>query len=238
MILKEKHYEKYFPDFTKNLVLIKFLYNLSVPFTKVFLHFNISPNTITTLSNISAILSFILLQYSIYYFIVFWILAMILDLCDGTVARITKRSSISGDFYDKLSDVLKVMILYLVIIFYYKSNFITLLVVLNIIAFSLLDYIDRIYNCTYKLYPTINIRVNRDILILRKFISVIKVTEVYKAIFIMHANFNLLFIPIFISEEFAKYTLTLILIVLLTGIYDLLKSLRIMQIEIDKKGQE
>jgi len=236
LYLKTIKYSNYFPSFTKNLLLIKFLYNMSIPFTRVFLYFNIAPNVITTISNVSAILSFILVQYSIYYFILFWILAMILDLCDGTVARITKKSSISGDFYDKFSDILKVMILYLVIIFYYSSDIITFLVVLNIISFALLDYVDRVYNYTNHLYLDIKIKSHKNSKVFTKFVSLIKVTELYKAIFIMHANFNLLFIPIFISEEYAKYTLTLILIVLLTGLYDMLKYLILLQIEIDNKG--
>ncbi len=70
----------------------------------------LNPNTITTLSNITTILVIILLLNAKYFWAAFFVLvAYFFDCADGHMARTYKMTSIFGDYYDHLSDSIKVL---------------------------------------------------------------------------------------------------------------------------------
>ncbi len=69
----------------------------------------LTPNTITTLSNITTILVIILLLNAKYFWAAFFVLvAYFFDCADGHMARTYKMTSIFGDYYDHISDAIKV----------------------------------------------------------------------------------------------------------------------------------
>lgn len=68
-----------------------------------------NPNMITTLSNVSCIITILLLLNSNYYFAAFFLLvSYYFDCMDGHMARKYKMFTVFGDYYDHISDVLKV----------------------------------------------------------------------------------------------------------------------------------
>lgn len=78
---------------------------VSIYFTKFFLLLNLSANNITVLSLFVGLFSSLLFATGNPFFLIFGALLlhffMILDCCDGEVARYTKQSSESGVFLDK-----------------------------------------------------------------------------------------------------------------------------------------
>lgn len=96
-------------------VLLLVMYRFAYPFAYQLSRLNLSPNQITTLSLASSILAFIALVYDENYgwFGVFWGTAVLLDFCDGTVARMTNKVSKSAFRYDHMSDIFKISLLLL-----------------------------------------------------------------------------------------------------------------------------
>lgn len=71
----------------------------------------ITPNTITTLSNITTIIVVILLFKSQYYWASFFVLiAYFFDCLDGHLARSHDMVTVFGDYYDHISDSLKTIV--------------------------------------------------------------------------------------------------------------------------------
>jgi hypothetical protein len=92
-----------------NIVML-LLYRFAYPFAFLFNKLNISPNQITTQSTVFSILAFFSLIYDEgwVYFSVFWGVSYLLDLCDGTVARMSDKVSKSAFRYDHMSDLFKI----------------------------------------------------------------------------------------------------------------------------------
>ena len=94
----------------KGNVVQLYLYKSAYPLSCLFVKMNIKPNTITCMSIISAILSFIaLISINMeLYFMIFWFFSIHLDYCDGTVARMTDNIRKSSFRFDHMSDILKI----------------------------------------------------------------------------------------------------------------------------------
>ncbi|HEY3432203.1 MAG TPA: CDP-alcohol phosphatidyltransferase family protein [Rhodocyclaceae bacterium] len=109
---------------TRSVPLLYFLYLSAVPLAKVLIVCRIKPNSITTLSNLTAIagLVFLVLGSSAWLFPMMWMLALFLDIADGIVARVTGQASAQGSFYDHMSDQVKVIALFLCVALRYDEH--------------------------------------------------------------------------------------------------------------------
>lgn len=96
--LTKKQNQKEFED------LFYFSHRFSHIFTYFFINLSITPNQVTGIFFLAGLLSCLLfispeIIYIIFAFI-FWRLHIILDLCDGEVARYTKQYSFNGAYWD------------------------------------------------------------------------------------------------------------------------------------------
>lgn len=82
----------------------------------------ITPNMITTLSNITCIITVLLLLNSNYYWAAFFILvSYYFDCMDGHMARKYDMVTVFGDYYDHISDLTKIVVV-LATLYYIDSN--------------------------------------------------------------------------------------------------------------------
>lgn len=149
-----RNISRYHDKIAKEVPLIKLLYFLSNPVSQIFYYFSISPNTITTLSNICLILSCIFLMSidNIFLFTLSYFMSIILDLSDGVVARATQRTTTIGAYYDYVSDRFKIILFILCVGAKYADNFIwitcfytnSLLIVLELVSFIKYKYSRKI----------------------------------------------------------------------------------------------
>lgn len=100
--------EKYVIPGTNVIQLL--MYRFAYPFAVLLNKLHLSPNQITTQSLIFSILAFIALVYDKGWvlFSIFWGVSVLLDFCDGTVARMTDRVSKTAFRYDHMSDIFKI----------------------------------------------------------------------------------------------------------------------------------
>jgi phosphatidylglycerophosphate synthase len=103
--------------------LLWIMYRLAYPFSFILYKLKFSPNKITTLSTIFALLAaiFLVMGYPEAWFLVFWSGSILLDFCDGTVARMSDNISKTSFDYDHLSDIFKIFIIMLSACIYYDS---------------------------------------------------------------------------------------------------------------------
>lgn len=103
--------------------LLWIMYRFAYPFSFVLHKLGFSPNQITTLSTISAILAAIFLMLGCYkvWFLVFWTVSILLDFCDGTVARMSDNISKTAFRYDHMSDIFKIFVIMLAAGIYYNN---------------------------------------------------------------------------------------------------------------------
>ena len=112
--------------------------------------FNISPNMITTIGNMSWIYGIYLIYNDEFYFgSLFFALSYYFDCLDGYVARKYNKLSIFGDYYDHISDMIKGFS-YIFILFYKNSKlffkFIPLIIIFSILVTIHLSYQEKLYN--------------------------------------------------------------------------------------------
>ena len=141
-----KRYQKYFNQSTEDIPLLKLLYIMSIPVARIFVLFRVKPNHITTLSNFSVLISlYSILALDTYgYFLFFWMLGLILDICDGIVARETNQKSAQGSFYDHFTDQVKILLLFLAVGIYYQNDTIWILSFLSSTFFLLFAYLNML----------------------------------------------------------------------------------------------
>ena len=97
----------------------------------IFYNAGFTPNMITTLSNISAIIVILLLLNAKYMWAAFmFMVAYFFDCLDGYVARTYNMTSKFGDYYDHISDILKFISIVGVLIYIDKDKFIRILPIL------------------------------------------------------------------------------------------------------------
>lgn len=91
------------------------MYRSAYPFAVLLKNLRLSPNLITTLAVIFSILAFAALAFDEgwAWFSVFWGVTVLLDFCDGTVARMTNQVSKQAFRYDHMSDLFKISLLFL-----------------------------------------------------------------------------------------------------------------------------
>jgi len=95
--------------------ILLLMYRFAYPFAVLLDRLHLSPNQITTLSFGCAVFAFAALVYDAgwAWFSVFWGLAVLLDFCDGTVARMADKVSKNAFRYDHMSDLFKISLIIL-----------------------------------------------------------------------------------------------------------------------------
>ena len=88
---------------------------MSVPLAKLLATIGLNPNAITSISNLLAIASVVTLVWveNPWWFPLLWLMALFFDMADGIVARVTGQTSASGSFYDHMTDLLKLILLFM-----------------------------------------------------------------------------------------------------------------------------
>lgn len=96
-------------------VLLLVMYRFAYPFAVLLNTLHLSPNQITSSSLVFSIFSFIalVLDDGWVLFTAFWGVTVLLDFCDGTVARMSNRVSKSAFRYDHMSDLFKISLVIL-----------------------------------------------------------------------------------------------------------------------------
>ncbi|AEF99611.1 CDP-alcohol phosphatidyltransferase family protein [Methylomonas methanica] len=95
--------------------ILLLMYRLAYPFAVLLVKLRFSPNQITTQSLIFSMLAFSSLVFDegCVWFSVFWGMTVLLDFCDGTVARMTDTVSKTAFRYDHMSDIFKISLVVL-----------------------------------------------------------------------------------------------------------------------------
>ena len=117
-----KRYLRYANPTTNNFAL-DFFYALAYPTAILLAKLRVKPNTVTTFSVLLVIAAIIFLHLgkpSIY--VLLWLTAHYLDFVDGTLARMTKQARSNEFRVDHYSDILKVLMTFLAVGFYYDKT--------------------------------------------------------------------------------------------------------------------
>ena len=108
----------------KNNWVLSFMYGLSYPYSYLFMKLKLTPNFITLLSILACgIACIFLIKLNIEYFILFWLLSILFDFCDGTLARMTKNTRTTLFRYDHMSDLVKFSAVLLSIAIYFDNTY-------------------------------------------------------------------------------------------------------------------
>lgn len=112
----------------ENNCLQEFLYRSAFFSSKVFVKLGVSANLITSFSlalTIFSMISFLFEWWNL--FIISWLIALHLDYCDGTVARMTKTTSKFAFRYDHFSDICKIAMIILGVSIHLNSSIVWIL---------------------------------------------------------------------------------------------------------------
>ena len=87
--MKRIIFDDYINPERKVIPFLYLLYIMAIPLAILLIKLKFKPNTITTLSNLSALISYylILIEDAYLLFSFFWILALFFDMADGIVSR-------------------------------------------------------------------------------------------------------------------------------------------------------
>ena len=113
-----------------------FYYSIEYISDTVF-NLNITPNMITFVGFISALLSaYFLYEKKIIYCIIFWLISYYLDLLDGYIAKKYNQGSVFGGWFDHISDIIKLIVYLYVLYIHKKFNVIYIIIILTILGLS------------------------------------------------------------------------------------------------------
>ena len=113
------------------------LFYIALPLVYLFRLLKVSPNVVTTLGNLTAVLAFAFLLDSGPSLIaaLLWFLTVLLDHSDGALARITDRVRKHKFRYDHFSDILKISVLFLLISVIHENNLVIICATFNSVMF-------------------------------------------------------------------------------------------------------
>ena len=187
----------YFNSASLNNVLIWVISLIVFPLSKFFVSIKISPNNLTFFSLLLTIFAFYYLINDNYlYFTLFWTGNVILDFCDGQVARLSRKVNKSAFRFDHLSDIIKISLILLGLAIYYKND--NLWIVIFITNFNFLFYI--ILN--HSVQKTVNLNKKNNHFFFNYFksenilIAIIKILIPVMTKFNGHSLLLLFFLPI------------------------------------------
>lgn len=217
-------FKQYFNPYVADTIpVLYFLYIVSAPLAWLLIKLRLTPSTITTISNIVAILALyiILVHDNFIIFFLLWVFALIFDICDGMVARVTKQQSAHGSFYDHFTDQIKILLLFLVAGLHYDTKLVWILTFLTATFFLLNAFLNYMLKFRRHLL-LINIgEMKVDKPAIRKQ-SPIK-RYFYNNIFLMQGNFMIYIALVFLQSEFFFPLLFVIVFNLLNGIRHMVK---------------
>ena len=99
------------------------LYAFAYPIAIIFKRIGFSPNLVTIISTLFAILAFVsLIKSNLILFNIFWGNSFLLDYTDGTLARLTNKVGKSALRIDHVSDQLKIILIFLGFGIYYDCK--------------------------------------------------------------------------------------------------------------------
>ena len=108
----------------KNNWILSLMYGVSYPFSFLFMKLKIVPNSITLLSILSCgAACLFLIKSHVVYFVLFWLIAILFDFCDGTLARMTKNTRTSLFRYDHMTDLIKFSAVLLSVAIYFDNYY-------------------------------------------------------------------------------------------------------------------
>ena len=137
--------DKYVNQSAETNIIIYLLGRLSYPLSCVFVKHKISPNQITTTSILLSVFASIALAYCEGWglFVFFWTLSLLLDFCDGMVARMANQVRQSVFRYDHISDLFKIFSIILGVSARYDSTYLwvtSMLFVFFFMYYSLMNH--------------------------------------------------------------------------------------------------
>jgi phosphatidylglycerophosphate synthase len=95
----------------------------------------LTPNAITTLSNIMCIISIIFILKGKYYLgALFLLISYYFDCMDGHMARKYDMVTVFGDYYDHISDITKIIAVLITLLYINSSKFLKVLPIIIILA--------------------------------------------------------------------------------------------------------
>lgn len=126
------------------------LLNICEDVAPTFHSYGFTPNMITTLSNISAILVVILLLKANYIWAsVLFIISYFFDCLDGHIARKYNQVSVFGDYYDHISDWIKLILILFTMYWINSEKFMEILpfiIIANILMCIHLGYQEKYHD--------------------------------------------------------------------------------------------
>jgi phosphatidylglycerophosphate synthase len=119
-------------DLAENPV-IWFFYRVSYPLALLFWRLNLKANFVSGLSVTAALSAalFLVIGQNLVLFAVAWVLSIVLDFCDGMVARMSGTANTSAFKLDHFLDLIKFSLITLAIGLYWNSNAITLILLVS-----------------------------------------------------------------------------------------------------------
>jgi len=98
----------------ENNPILAFMYTIAFPLALLAKQIHLKPNAVTLVSFIFALLAFLALAFNeIFVFVILWSVAYVLDFVDGTLARMTGQIENSALDLDHISDILKIILMFL-----------------------------------------------------------------------------------------------------------------------------
>ena len=200
------------------------MYRFAYPFAVLLNKLHLSPNQITTQSLAFSILAFLALVYDEgwVWFTIFWGMTVLLDFCDGTVARMTDKVSKSAFRYDHMSDLFKITLVILGIGLRYDNDLVWGVIFITSFVFLYSDILN--YQLEYasrknviRSEPIIAIgdQVSKRVRLRDRFriaawiskydILVKALVNVYSALLTVNGHTLLVFLLVPLSREYALY---------------------------------
>ena len=229
----------------KNNIIIYLLGRLSYPFSVVFTKIGVSPNQLTTVSTMMAILSSISLVYDSGWllFIIFWSCSLLLDFCDGTVARMTDQVRTSAFRYDHTSDLFKIFIVILGVSVRFDDLVLWIISTSTIFFFMFYTLLNHEYSYVDKINNLIGSSAQdddlfRDVKITLKhklksrlsegvFKTIL--TNAYVVIFSINGHTLLVFLFFSLGVFVAKFILLYLMTLSVKGVYQNINNLRLVK---------
>mgnify|MGYP001355000186 CR=1 FL=1 len=131
------------------------LETISYPLNTLFYNLGMTPNMVTFLSLVVALFGAYLLYKNYYLAWAFcWMISYLLDVADGQMARRYNMVSEGGDYFDHISDNIKMIVLLIVLFFKMPFRSFLLFLLVGIIPMALMIIISL--GCQQKIYEREN----------------------------------------------------------------------------------
>ena len=141
----------------------KFLYILANPIATIAKKIGLTPNNLTLISFMFALLAFItLIKNNLYSFISLWFVSYILDYADGTLARMTNSVGKTALRHDHISDLLKISLIFLGFGLYYNDHIIWILTFSSAVFYLFYTVLNHQLNFIQKLAVNSSILLNKN----------------------------------------------------------------------------